>query len=255
VLRRHLNREDAPADSLEAAHTALARAIVAAPGSSEALAWQAFADLVARKRLDEARAAITRAIAIAPGRLDFRLRLAEILLAQGEEPNGRAMLTALASMAADRETADRARSILDELNAAAARKQRATRPAAESATPEIEPPPPPSEADPGVTPRLRRVLRGEERAYGMLTAVDCTPAQVRFHLAVGSRVIVATARRLEDVRVARFSADANEAFHCGPRQPPDPVYLTWRMATTATGQSAIVGTAVAVEFVPPGYVP
>jgi len=49
--------------------------------------------------------------------------------------------------------------------------------------------------------------------------------------------------------------DKDDRVACGPRVPPDAVYLTWRMAKAPAGQPAVVGTAVSVEFVPLGYVP
>ena len=45
-------------------------------------------------------------------------------------------------------------------------------------------------------------------------------------------------------------------FACGQRAAPEAVLLTWRAAAhRADGAAAIVGTAVAIEFVPRGYTP
>jgi hypothetical protein len=69
---------------------------------------------------------------------------------------------------------------------------------------------------------------------------------------VGSRTIVATARRMEDVAVA-FYLDEAVAVGCGPRTPPEIVFLTWRITRAAEAQTNLVGQAVALEFVPRDY--
>jgi tetratricopeptide (TPR) repeat protein len=68
----------AASDKRELAHAALTRAVAANPQSADALAWQAYADLVAGVRLEEARDAMRRAIELAPGQQDYRVRLAQI---------------------------------------------------------------------------------------------------------------------------------------------------------------------------------
>ena len=79
---------------------------------------------------------------------------------------------------------------------------------------------------------------------------------MRFHLQVGSRDIVAGAVRMEMVELTNFGAEKDFTLACGKREPPDAVYLTWRLATPRTENgSTIVGDAIAVEFVPRGYTP
>jgi hypothetical protein len=105
-------------------------------------------------------------------------------------------------------------------------------------------------------PKLRAVRNGEERAYGDLVQLECGDAQVRFHLKVGSRVVIAFASRMEDLTLAAFVPQTDFTVACGKREPPDAVYLTWRPAPhRAEGAATIVGQAVALEFVPRGYTP
>jgi hypothetical protein len=104
--------------------------------------------------------------------------------------------------------------------------------------------------------RLRKVQRGEERAYGELTRVECAAGVVRFHLKVGSREIVSAAKRLSAVAVTMFGDAKDAAVACGVHEPPDAVYLTWRSAPARTEAGVtLVGETTAVEFVPPGYLP
>jgi hypothetical protein len=110
--------------------------------------------------------------------------------------------------------------------------------------------------EPADAPRLRAVRRGEERAYGDLVDLQCGASEVRVHLRVGSRLIVATAGRIENLTLTSFLPDKDFAIKCGRRDTPDAVYLTWRSAPhRAEGAATVVGQAVAIEFVPRGYTP
>jgi tetratricopeptide (TPR) repeat protein len=99
-------------DAVNAAAGALRTAIDLNPDSTDALAWLGYADLVAGTKLDEARAAVTRAKTLAPGRLDYRIRLAEICLRQNDLAEAVQLLTPLAAMSDDTGLADHARSLL-----------------------------------------------------------------------------------------------------------------------------------------------
>jgi tetratricopeptide (TPR) repeat protein len=102
-------------DPREVAHAALTRALAANADSADALGWLAYADIELDGRLPEARAAITRAIELAPGRLDFRLRLAVICLRQGEHAEARRLLTELATVR-DEDVARQASGLLAQLD-------------------------------------------------------------------------------------------------------------------------------------------
>jgi tetratricopeptide (TPR) repeat protein len=78
LLRDRIDAPRAGDDKLALAHGALTRAVAANPQSADALAWQGYADLAADTRLDEARAATMRAIALAPHQESYRIQLAEI---------------------------------------------------------------------------------------------------------------------------------------------------------------------------------
>jgi tetratricopeptide (TPR) repeat protein len=84
------------------AREALARAAAINPSSSEAFAWLAYAEMMADGRLREARAAIARAIELAPGRIDYRLRYADICILDGRVDEASALLTELAKVKTDK---------------------------------------------------------------------------------------------------------------------------------------------------------
>jgi tetratricopeptide (TPR) repeat protein len=94
--------------ALERSRTALMRATELNPMASDAYAWLAYAGLLRPDSLPDAHAAIVRAIALSPGRLDFRLRYADIQILEGSIEDARAQLTELAALTTDSTIADRA---------------------------------------------------------------------------------------------------------------------------------------------------
>jgi tetratricopeptide (TPR) repeat protein len=108
-LRHQAAAADAPpqpAPAIARAREALARAAAINPSSSEAFAWLAYAEMMADGRLREARAAITRAIDLAPGRIDYRLRDADISILEGRIDEASALLTELAKVKTDKAAVD-----------------------------------------------------------------------------------------------------------------------------------------------------
>jgi tetratricopeptide (TPR) repeat protein len=104
-LRHQASAADAPARSAPAiarARGALTRAAVIAPSSSEAFAWLAYAEMMSEGRLREARMAIERAIELAPGRIDYRLRYADIWILEGRIDEATTLLTGLAKVKTDK---------------------------------------------------------------------------------------------------------------------------------------------------------
>jgi len=273
MLRRALDlkTEDA-VDATGQAYDALTRALKVDPGSANALAWHAYADMELEVRWQEARDETLKAIALAPGRSDFQLQLALIYLRQRDtEQAGRTLLAAVAQQTTEESVAQRARGVVEELRARDARSASGpplfssrrrdggalrtveVGPAAEQVKEHTEPR--------ATELRLRKVQAGEERALGELVAMDCLPSGVRFHVrltgressgereasAERPRVIVAGAAKMDDVEMISF-LDTELAVKCGPHATPERVYLTWKSDGAATA-------AVAVEFLPRNYVP
>ena len=104
-LRQQAAAADAPPQASVAiarAREALSRAVAINPASSDAFAWLAYAEMMSDGRLREARAAIERAIDIAPGRIDYRLRYADICILDGRIDEASALLTELAKVRTDK---------------------------------------------------------------------------------------------------------------------------------------------------------
>jgi tetratricopeptide (TPR) repeat protein len=94
------------AAAIDRAREALARAAALNPSSSDAFAWLAYAEMLADHHLAEARAAIARAIDLAPGRIDYRLRYADICILEGNIIEASALLIELAKVTTDKVAAE-----------------------------------------------------------------------------------------------------------------------------------------------------
>ena len=192
LLRDTIDTPGGEQDKRELAHAALTRAVAANPESADALAWQAYADIAAGTRLEEARDATRRAVALAPNEQSYRLQLADIEAAEAER----------------RPPAVHAP------------------PSAVEAPPETEAPRERRRAPPTLETDLRPVQAGEERVLGDLVSIECGDEGIRFSVRVGSRIVVATAERMLDVELTSFDRTRKLTLGCGARTPPDWVFLT-----------------------------
>jgi tetratricopeptide (TPR) repeat protein len=258
-------------DTVITATGALKRAVALNPESADAHGWLAYAQMLSDRSLPDARTSIERAMQLAPGRIEYRLRWADIRIQQGGYAEAKALLSQIAAVKIDPDAAAGARRRLErvatyELALAAriaarleAETARGDRPGAPASSPstsrsiEVPAADAPRAPDTDVRLMLRKVGPGEARAYGLLVRVDCTPDEVRFHVRSGDRTVTAAAKRMEDVELTQFLDDKNFTMSCGSRTAPDTVYLTWRGDETPV--AGRVGVAVSLEFLPRGYVP
>jgi tetratricopeptide (TPR) repeat protein len=107
----HDSERDGP--TIARARELLARAAAINPSSSEAFAWLAYAEMMSVGRLREARDAIERAIDLAPGRIDYRIRYADICILDGRIDEAIALLTELAKVKTDKAAVEGATRRLD----------------------------------------------------------------------------------------------------------------------------------------------
>ena len=246
---------------VQAARAALARAVAIHPDSAAAQAWFGYAGLQGKSNLEEARAATTKAIELAPGRLDYALQLGEIRIRMVDVADARQLLTSVAKVSGDAREATRAARLLRMLDQrerlaadprAAAASQGSAR---ETATVGVALDDPVASARETldltrVAFQLRKVQTGEQRVFGVLVTIECGAAGVRFRVRANGQDVAAAAKRLEDVDLIAYGNTQNSTISCGARVPPDVVYFTWT-PSAAGGE----GDAVAVEFMPKGYVP
>jgi tetratricopeptide (TPR) repeat protein len=273
VSRLHADPQGSDDRRLQAL-AALKRAVALNSTSADAYAALAYVQMISPDTLGDARPSIERAIVLAPGRLSHRLRYADILILQGELDKARELLTAIAAVKSDSQSASaaatRLESVADYERRVAARREReraaamtAAAAAGARAAQSNEAARAPKEYPNAIRPDetrdrqtkflLRKVRPGEERVLGSLTRVDCALGSVRLTVEAADRKVVASVTSFSDMELTAFLDDKDFAIACGDHAPPDKVYLTWRRDPRWGGESA--GTAVALEFVPRGYVP
>src|SRR5262249_39990200 len=80
---------------------ALTRATALNGTSSDAYAMLAYVHMLSQRTLPEARTPIERAVALAPGRLDYRLRYSDIIMLQGDVTAAKSVLTSIAAIRFD----------------------------------------------------------------------------------------------------------------------------------------------------------
>ena len=195
--------------------------------------------------LDAARDASESATFLAPARLEYTLRLADVFMQRGEYAKARSVLGPLMTKPGTAEMRERVRA---QLASVAAAEGSAATPS--TSAPVAEP------AAPAIVLDLRRLRSGEERAAGMLARIDCDRKKgVTFHLRVDSRTEEYRTARFEDVEFISYRDDLIGDAKCGAREPEDLVYVTWKEGAPASAGGAASKTIVAVEFLPKDYKP
>jgi tetratricopeptide (TPR) repeat protein len=229
------------AAEIDRARRALARVFAARPELPNALVFRARLDSMDAANLPRALDDIRRARELAPGREDYVLLEAFILMRRGEYTAAKMLLGPLLSTVYSASVRENARNVmgqiakleLDAANYLARLEGRAPR------SGETPAPSAPAQKVTG----YRAVEAGETRAEGDLERIECVRSGVVFHLRVGGAIEQFNARNLSGVELISYRADLRGGIACASRTPPDAVYLTWR-------PDGDTRRAVAVEFLP-----
>jgi hypothetical protein len=193
---------------------------------------------------DEGLAAIRRARELAPGHEHYSIWQAQFHLERREYPEARKLLAPLMSPVFPRDIRDYARSVMGQAVSAEQAQARA----AERRAAGGDPAPQPGEqrAGPGQVRWVFRVLQpGEQRIEGTLERIECPRVGIILHVREKDRVARFTADKFDDMEFLTYRDDLSGAVQCGPRVPPDPVYITYRLDPKGSD-----GRIVAVEFLP-----
>ena len=255
TLTDSLDREtDVPADRVDAA-----RAHFAAVGKvrelANALADLARLDVVGRNRpTAQSRVTIERARVLAPGRDDYAITHAHILIELGDFALARAVLGPLLSPTAPPHARTNATSLMEYLQRVEARRQANEKSRTPAAAFQESSPSPAARATTAspeasaVTSTTRAVFRvteaGEQRVEGTLERISCkVGAAVTFHVRTTAGAEVFQAAKFEAVDFITYRDDLPDTITCGP-QVALPVYVTWRPGASG------VRTVIAVEVLP-----
>jgi hypothetical protein len=193
---------------------------------------------------DEGLALIKRARRLAPGRTHYAIWQAQYHSVRGEYASARELLAPLMSSWFPQQTRDYARSVM----ARAVTAEQARTRAAPAHAPGGGPSANLARPAPGlVVPLLRELQPGEQRIEASFERVECPREGLILHVRIADRSARYTAESFDAVDFLSYRGSPEAPIQCGPRVPPDKVYLTWR---PSTGPSALDGIAVAVELLP-----
>lgn len=263
---------------------ALARATEIRPSSDQAWAWLARCHLRSGADHDGALEAATKAVAAAPDDAEHYVVLAQARLAHHSLADARAALD-VARHRGSSETRARAQQVMSVLTAiedeararlafiertddtelltavsASLRRSEAPPPAESPAAASVASPQntaasyPLPEA-PGLAGELRVRGSDEHRDRGYLRQIECRASQVVIHVQLHEGVRRVGASRLENVVVFSYRDDVKGDITCGTTEAGKTVLVTWTTPPQGENGAVTEGRVVAIEFVPPGFIP
>jgi hypothetical protein len=240
-LTRLASAADAPDPvAIDGARRAIERVRDARPDLANVHAFAARLDAAEDADMPHALEAIRRARAVSPGRADYILLEAFLLMRRGEFVAARHLVAALTGPRYSRDVRDNAHAVIDQVT----RLEREA--AAYVARLEGQPPSEPAASQRRLVPLYRRIGPGEQRVEGVLERIDCGTGGIVLHVVVGGRTERFEAPSMSGVTFISHREDLRGAIECAPRTPPDRVYLTWREPDPPGSARRVV----AVEFLP-----
>ncbi len=222
------------------------------------------------ERLEEAQKLAERAVTLAPSEPTHLLLLAQVHIARDDYPPARTMLLSLTDSTRP-EIREQAGRLMAHINTVEQqRRASASRPAASSTStttnnaerirPDLGERTMSAAAD-GTIFLTRKPRDGEQRVFGTLVRVECSPRETVFHLKNGTEVLRFLSAHPETIQLISFRQDLKK-MECGTHDPADPVFVTFRPMSTAetpaannASQAPAGGEVVAIEFMPAGYIP
>ncbi|HVL69967.1 MAG TPA: DUF1570 domain-containing protein [Vicinamibacterales bacterium] len=196
---------------------------------------------------DEGLAAIRRARQLAPGHDHYAVWQAQLHVQRGEFVSARQLLGPLLSPLVPGDIREYARAVMGQ--AAAMELARAAAAERRAITDDPAPPPPAGMLSRGgeVHWVFRELKPGEKRIEGMLERIECLRSGAVVHVRAEGGPVRFSAAKFEAIEFITYRDDLGGSVTCGPRTPPDRVYVT----VTPDPAGAGAGRVVAIEFLPP----
>ena len=245
-----LARDDDSRETVDAALTALNRALEKKPDLPHAIAMKAL--LLGSG--DEGLATIQKARELAPGREHYAVWQAQFHLERGEYAAARGLLGPLMTTWYPQHIRDYARSVMGQAVAreqAEARQEEQRKMLADQRARTGDPAPPPGGDRPARAGEVqwvyRELQRDEQRIEGLLERLECPRSGVVLHVRQDGSSRRFTAAAFEKIEFISYRDDLSGAINCGARTPPDRVYVTFVADPAKTSD----GRVIAVEFLPP----
>jgi tetratricopeptide (TPR) repeat protein len=238
------------ASQIETIRTHAGKAVELAPRFVEGYVLLARADLAAGEHLDESETSLRRALAIAPGRNDLRLLLAQIYLRSNRTADAAALLSTLEN-SADPEVRRPAMELLSHIDSSRlAFTEIAPEPApkepalgvveAAPAPAAAATPPAPSRREPVLEPLtpIGPTVTGE-KVEGLLILLDCTNG-LTLRVRTDKGTMDLHSSQPENIQFLSYTVDVTSDIKCGPRTPGTPVSVTYRPAGRGLPEPLVV---------------
>jgi tetratricopeptide (TPR) repeat protein len=214
----------------------LNKSIEAAPRFVAPYGLLASANLATGENLGEAETLLKKALAIAPGREDLRVMLAQVYLKANRSADGMALLTNLRQVSTNPDIKQKSIALLDELAPTQAvfteiRPEDLPAPRqARQAEPEIPaiPAPQPSARETKIeslVPTGPNV--SGEKVTGMLTAMDCANG-LTLRLRTDKGNLEFHSSNPAAIQFLSYTSKVSNNIQCGPQNPPAPIQVTYR---------------------------
>lgn len=234
------------------------KAIEREPNFTEPYRLYAYLTLFERDGAEEAISLLLRALIMSPNQHELRFMLAQLYLKQGEYGTAKTLLRIVAKSGRTEEMRNRAQSMLEgipEGEGGPARMGDPVGPARSNPPGLVRRDPQPNvddESTDTLVPDLRRVLPGETRVRGMLTAIECSGGKgIVLVIKTESGVIRVHNDSLGAVEFTSFLPPdaAGVQLKCGSITSVNSVLVTYVANTNTVANS--LGEALAVEFISP----
>lgn len=238
----------------------LAKAIELNPTFPESYSLLAFVNTVTGEDLDGTIKLLNKALALAPGRQDLSLLLAQVYLRQQKSDLAKQILEPL-SNTKDRNIKRQADLILASIKQYEDAMSRYNSGAPQLQQPKSEPTDsrepatnPMSESD-YLRESLRPVEAGETRIQGLFVKLDCNNSGVAFFMIQSAdKLYKIRATALGNVQLISYVQGAATEVGCGARKNQENVVLTFRPTNDPKDTKAKVdGDAIAMELVPKDF--
>lgn len=236
-----------------------------APHFVEGYSLLGYVALVSKEGVAEAEDALIKAIQYAPGRLELRIRLAELLFAGDKLADAEFVLTTVTNSGAEPAIRSQAERLLDAVrnrrNAEQALREYEERrrrlnesPARATSEDRTRPSPGPSgrlpdgaaASDIVETARPKREAPQGPRLQGLLTDIDCSKG-LTLRLKVNGVTVELHTDAPNQVEFVSYVAAVKDAIDCGPVKPEVHVEITYRRAA----DPRFLGEPLRVDFVDP----
>lgn len=256
-----------PKESADRMRKLLLRSIELAPSFGESYELLAYIALVNEDDLDNAVAALNKALKYQPHNQRYSIRIAEILLRQRKFDEAGKIAERIAASASEPELKQRAESVVNnvsqwkkiaEMNssgtAALDRGSISSRPIVKI-TSEADMEKYRAEANRRwISNSLRKLTDGELRIQGKMLSINCKQSPVIYTIKTSSESVTLSSKDFEGLSIAVFSNDADGvSIGCDAKLDHLTALITYRNAPTL--KPATRGEIVAIEFVSSEFVP